>query len=79
MGELVFAFKSEFDGDAETFYGHDGDGTDERADGDVDYGIGAAVSRDDDVYHDEREYKDSKTVHQETCGRDDDLMQGLGQ
>lgn len=77
-GKLIIASESEFDRDTETFDGHNRDGTDHGADGDVDYWIGATVSGDDDVDHDEREYKDSKAVHQETCNRDGCLMQRLG-
>lgn len=71
VGELVFTAEGEFDCDTEAFDGHDGDGADERADGDVDDGIGATVTGDDTVYHDEGEYKDCETVHQETCDCED--------
>ena len=52
MRELVVAGEGEFDGDAETLDGHDGDTADEGADGDVDNGVCATITGHDRVDHD---------------------------
>ena len=51
MAELIVAGKGELESDAESFDGHDGDGADRRADGEVNKRILLAVQRGDSVYH----------------------------
>lgn len=54
-GELVVAGECELDGDAEALDRHDRDRADERAYGDVDGRVRAAVLGDDDIDHNETE------------------------
>ena len=63
--ELVISAKGHLQGQAKALDGHDGDGADEGADGDVDHGVRAAVARRNSVYHDEAEDEDDETVHHE--------------
>ena len=51
MGELVVAGKSKLKGDAESLNGHDGDGADSGADGQVNEGVLLAVYWSDLVNH----------------------------
>ena len=65
--ELIVAREGELYCDAEALDRHDRDGADERADGYVHDRIGPAVSRDNDVDHDEAEDEHDQTVEHEAC------------
>ncbi len=67
MRELVIACEGELDGYAKAFDSHDADGADEGADGDVNDWVRASVPWDDDIDHDEREYKHGKAIKEEAC------------
>lgn len=56
--ELVVARQCDFDGDAESFHGHDRDRPHERADRDVDQWVAAAMNGRHFVYHIHRENGD---------------------
>ncbi len=64
--KLVVARQGELDCDAEAFNGHDGNGTDKRADGEVHQWERAPVSWYDEVDHAQREDGHDKTIEQET-------------
>lgn len=63
--ELVVPRQGKLDRDTEALDRHDRDGTDKRADGEVHERERASVSRDDEVYHAQREDGHNKTVEQE--------------
>lgn len=65
MGELVVTSKSQFDGDTDTLDGHDGDGADSAADGNVNQRVLASVARAYAVDHDSRKDDDQNHVEKE--------------
>lgn len=67
MGELVVTSKCQLDGDTDTLDGHDGDGTDGAADGNVNQRVLASVARAYAVDHDSREDDDQNHVEKEAC------------
>ena len=65
VGELVVAGKRELEGDAKSLDGHDRDGADSRADGQVDESILLAVDRRNLVDHEDGEADDRDSVEKE--------------
>lgn len=63
--ELVVAGKGQLERNAKGLDGHDGDGADGRADGEVDEGVSLAVDGGDSVDHEDGKRHDRKGVQQE--------------
>lgn len=67
MSELVVASKSQLDGNANTLDGHDGDGSDGAADGNIDERVLASITRAYAIDHDGREDNDQQHIEEEAC------------
>lgn len=65
VGELVASGKSELDGDTDALDGHDGNGSDGAADGEVHERVLASVARRDAVDHDNGEDGHEDAVEEE--------------
>ena len=70
MAELVVAGKREFQGDAKGLDGHDGDGTDSRADGQIDECVLLAMDRRDSVDHEDGKRHNANGVQEEAYAED---------
>jgi hypothetical protein len=67
MGELVVTGKGQLDGNTDTLDGHDGDGADGAADGNIDQRVLASITRAHAVDHDSREDDDQQHIEEEAC------------
>lgn len=67
VGELVVASQGQLDGNTDALDGHDGDGSDGAADGNVDQRVLASITRAHAVDHDCREDDDQQHIEEEAC------------
>lgn len=67
VGELVVTGKGQLDGNTDTLDGHDGDGADGAADGNIDQRVLASITRAHAVDHDSREDDDQQHIEEEAC------------